>query len=333
MAHFASSVLCARTRGARPVGRGVAAGVAVLCLLVATDLGAQPTDGSSEQPPNDEKASGPSPSGKDTSETSTSSGGESFEELVQQGKVHFTKGNYEKARSAFEEAHAVKESPNLLFNIGLAAEKSGDLEAALEYYKKFVVSPDVTLKLREKAQKRIDVLEPIVEDQTSNEEKAETERPEELQEKSDELASAEASDDESADDEESDSEGDQSDDEEPAGSDAIDEQDGGSPAAGWLLTGAGVASIGGGVVFTLMSQQAKQRFNTASRAPARRAARDAAWRNQWIADGLFVVGLGTAVGGTVLLLNHGKTETSEESATLVPALGPDFAGLKFRTDF
>ncbi|MFB6373516.1 MAG: tol-pal system YbgF family protein [Bradymonadaceae bacterium] len=302
--------------------------VTALAMFVSIEGAAQSEGGESGESP---------PTSADSSSTSTgeSDGGESesgaFKKLVQQGKVHFTKGNYEKALAAFQKAYAKKETPNLLFNIGLAAEKNGDLEQALEYYKKFVVSPDVTLKLREKAQKRIDVLEPIVEDQKSREEAkkaAELEQSEKLAATENKNQSEKSSDQES-----STSEKTEKDDDEPAGSEAIEGAGGGSPAGGIILTGIGVASIGGGVAFTLMSQQAKKDFRTASSPSARRSARDAAWRNQWIADGLFVAGLGTAIGGAVVLLSRGTTERSEASTALIPALGPDFAGVRIETDF
>ncbi len=251
---------------------------------------------------------------------------EKFKKLVDQGKVHFAQNNYEKALAEFEKAYDIKQSPNLLFNMGLVAEKSGNLSRALDYYKTFVVSPEVSLDLRDKAQKRIKVLEPIVEDQQEDEqereakkEAAEEDEPESLAETDDATDPEEGS-------------GSDGSAEEPPDKREVDDQRGGSAVGGLLLTGGGVAAIGGGVVFTLLGEQAHSRFGTGETPAERRATQQAALRNQWMATGLFAGGLGAATGGIIMLLNRTGGDQSSSTA-LRPSLGPDFAGVRFRADF
>lgn len=239
-----------------------------------------------------------------------------FQQLVKKGKKAFSVDEYEKALDFFERAYEIKQTPNLLFNMGLVSEQAGELEKALERYEKFVVSPGVTLELRKKAQERIDALRPIVEDQKSDEEeKAE----EEKGSAPDKLADSET-------------EGpvDETDEGESGGG-----QSSSSLAGPIALVGGGVAAIGGGVVFTLLSESAAKKVQSSPTPQARRDAQAAAFRNQWIADGLFVGGLGLGTAGAILWANavSGGTGGGSGSASVVPTLGPGFAGMRLETRF
>lgn len=240
-----------------------------------------------------------------------------FDKLVKNGKRHFAQNNYQQALQRFEKAYEIKRSSNLLFNMGLVAEKSGDLETALDYYKTFVVSPNVSLDLRDKAQKRIKVIEPIVEDQREDEESAD-ETPNDEPES---LADAEGTESESGDS--------------TAGTDTSESAEGGgSGVGGLLLTGSGVAAIGGGVAFTLLSQQSKNTFETASTVSERRSAQQSAYVNQWIGSGLLVAGVGAATGGIIMLLSQQSGDAdSSSTAALRPTVGPKFTGVQLRTQF
>jgi tetratricopeptide (TPR) repeat protein len=61
-----------------------------------------------------------------------SDGTERAKELYSNGKRLFEEEQYSKALMAWEEAHKLSERPLLLFNIALAQEKLGQLEAAIE---------------------------------------------------------------------------------------------------------------------------------------------------------------------------------------------------------
>lgn len=249
-----------------------------------------------------------------------------FQTLVKKGKKAFSVDEYETALERFEKAYQIKKTPNLLFNMGLVAEQAGKLELALEHYEEYVVSPGVKLELRKKAQDRIEALRPIVEDQKSDDEKK---------------AESDEADDESADDKSGEKEGSAPDelaDAEGEG-DETDEgsaNEGGSSLAGPIaLVGGGAALIGGGVVFTLLSQSAADEVQTGASPEDRREAQQAAYRNQWIADGLLVGGIGAATAGAILWANaaSGSGSGGAEKASIAPTLGPGFAGLRLQTHF
>jgi tetratricopeptide (TPR) repeat protein len=291
----------------RETSRFLLAGLLTACSLfgvtaLPTPAAAQPEDG--PKPPS-------------TDQELSDEQQKKFDKLVKTGKRHFAQNNYEQALERFEKAYEIKRSSNLLFNMGLVAEKSGDLETALDYYKTFVVSPNVSLDLRDKAQKRIKVIEPIVEDQLEDKKKAE----QRAEEEPESLAETEGTKGDSGD----------STSDTDTGETA---EGGGSGVGGLLLTGGGVAAIGGGVAFTLLSQQAKNTFETASSVDKRRSAQQSAYVNQWIGSGLLVAGVGAATGGIVMLLSqqNGKADSSSKAA-LRPTVGPNFTGVQFRTNF
>lgn len=71
----------------------------------------------------------------------------------------FGAGHYDEAIAEFEAAFALDQNPNHLFNIGRVHEEVGNLEAAVDYYKRFIAQPGVQIDYRAAALERIDVLE------------------------------------------------------------------------------------------------------------------------------------------------------------------------------
>lgn len=71
----------------------------------------------------------------------------------------FERGDYEEAVENFELAFESDGNPNNLFNIGRVYEEAGNLEAAVDYYKRFLEQPGVPLDYRKSALERIEVLE------------------------------------------------------------------------------------------------------------------------------------------------------------------------------
>lgn len=56
---------------------------------------------------------------------------------LQSGVEHYGAGRYAEAAVAFREAHALSHQPELLFNLGMALERAGELGAALEAFNLF----------------------------------------------------------------------------------------------------------------------------------------------------------------------------------------------------
>jgi tetratricopeptide (TPR) repeat protein len=97
------------------------------------------------------------------------------EQLSGQAIVEFNAKNYDKAVELFEQAYAVDPQPNYLFNIGRVHEEAGNLEAAVEYYGRFVKQPGVDITARETALERLRVLRDIVEETKQPEKEPEKE--------------------------------------------------------------------------------------------------------------------------------------------------------------
>lgn len=57
---------------------------------------------------------------------------ETARSLYQNGAVAFSAGRYAEAVRAFRESHAISHAPELLFNLGLAQERAGDVQGAIE---------------------------------------------------------------------------------------------------------------------------------------------------------------------------------------------------------
>lgn len=74
----------------------------------------------------------------------------------------FEAGRYDQAVENFERAFALDANPNNLFNIGRVYEEVGDFGAAVDYYKRFIAQPKVSLDNRKIALERIEVLEQII---------------------------------------------------------------------------------------------------------------------------------------------------------------------------
>lgn len=58
--------------------------------------------------------------------------------IALEGKKAFDTGDYATAISRYEEAYKLKASPNLLFNLGQCHRKTGRLDEALSYFRRFL---------------------------------------------------------------------------------------------------------------------------------------------------------------------------------------------------
>lgn len=63
--------------------------------------------------------------------------------LFAAGQAAYEEGRYDRAYELFSEAHAASERPELLYNMGLAADRAGRAEEAISAYERFVAAvPD-----------------------------------------------------------------------------------------------------------------------------------------------------------------------------------------------
>lgn len=79
--------------------------------------------------------------------------------LSEEGLALYEKGLYRAAAKRFENAYRVLGDPRLLYNIGRSYEAAGDLLQAMQLYFRLVDNPTATGRLRQKALKRMRIVE------------------------------------------------------------------------------------------------------------------------------------------------------------------------------
>lgn len=252
-----------------------------------------------------------------------------FKQRVSRAKQLYSNDQYEKAFEQFQQAYEIKESANLLFNMGLVNERMGNLEQALEYYEKFVVSPGIKLEMRKKAQERISVLETIVQKAEDEDKEASSEK---VPEKGspDTLAEAEQpTGDGDTDENERDNTSSPSDEASPPPSRGSSTR---KKIAFTALGIGGVSLITGGV-FAILGENARQNFEGRITPSGRRRASQAAFRNILIADIALGMGLVLGTTGAVLWATDSSAESNASRPRITPRVGPDRAALEFSIDF
>lgn len=101
------------------------------------------------------------PSGEVTAQTARSA------ELAAQAEEAFLDGRFEDAIALLEQAYAADQNPNMLYNIARVHEERGDLEAALSFYRRFVVAADVDIAYRREAQLSAESIEQTLAERTA----------------------------------------------------------------------------------------------------------------------------------------------------------------------
>ena len=223
-----------------------------------------------------------------------------YKRLLVDAQAKFKAGDLEGAAKAYEEAYALKENPNLLYNIGRIYEKTGKFDKAIEFYEIFVKKPDIKLEARQDALARIKTLREVValdkppEEPEKPEEKTEPKEPEEK--KVVEIP------------------------EEP-------EPDPVEPnyVPGIVFVGLGaVSALGAGGAAFLVTQSEQEAADATTLADYR-AAVESGRTTAYVADGLTVASGVFLVTGIVLLVT--QPSESPGNALIVPTVGPDGAGV------
>jgi tetratricopeptide (TPR) repeat protein len=247
-----------------------------------------------------------------------------FDKLVQEARLAYSKKRWDEALKKFEQAYAIKSSTNLLFNMGLISEKSGNLGKAVEYYEKFVSAPGISLDMRKKVQERLEVLQPIVD----NEEKKKKEAEQKKMATDQELKKSEQK--EESPDTQKQSEASGSD-----GGPTNRSSGGGGSVLPKILTISGGASLLASGGLLLAAQSNAQTFENAGSPAGKRKARRWHRTNTYIGDGLLIAGAGLATTGLVMwLTNSGGGQTADVSKpTVTPAFSAEGFGLSISGAF
>ena len=195
-------------------------------------------------------------------------------ELFSSGQTAFEQGRYEEARKSFEESLAAFPHFRTLFNIGLCAEKLGDVRTAIDMYQRYVDWPS-------EVPNRDDVAKKIAELQATLPPEPEAPRPEEPEAAPEEPAS-------------------------PPGETPARERGPDLRVPGWIAVGTGAAGVIAGGVFLGLANGKKKDMEAVDGEAYDPAAHDAILEDGrtyekvgWIAGG---AGLLVAATGTILLL-------------------------------
>ncbi len=222
------------------------------------------------------------------------------EELSAKGTDAFRAGRYKEAIGAFEQAYAITPVANLLYNIALCYEKLNDLDNAHAYYKRFIVAPDANADVRSTALARMDEIDQLRRNK------------------------------------------------------AVDPLQGGGPGggggekktppkdntwmnAGLITGGTGLALLGAGAVFGVLTISDTDDFDN-SRDPVEKArAKDDATQKALVADVFYGLGAAALITGGIFIimdLTQGQEEAPPEAgASVRPMIAPDGAGAMVEFSF
>ncbi|MFV8749570.1 tetratricopeptide repeat protein [Nannocystaceae bacterium ST9] len=215
----------------------------------------------------------------------------------------FGAGRYDEAIAEFEAAFELDHNPNHLFNIGRVHEEVGDLQAAVDLYKRFVAQPGVQIDYRAAALERIDVLERALAAQREADEPAPA--PEPAPESSPEPVLAPTT-------------------------DTVDEDAAArrktQRSAGWALLGIGGATLIAGAVTTGLTASTSNELAETSDPDERETLADRGRTLAPTSDGLMIAGGTLALVGLIVALTA-LPKRSERRTAALPYAGPSSAGL------
>ncbi len=124
---------------------------------------AEPAAGEAEEPAD-------TPKGVTSESDLTAEQRVQYEAHLRAGKAAYANQNFDLAFNELKRAYGIYAKPSILFNIALIAEKGGALERSVEYYRKFLNAPGVTLENRQRASDRLAAVQQILETSSSAEE-------------------------------------------------------------------------------------------------------------------------------------------------------------------
>ena len=194
------------------------------------------------------------------------------EALAQRATAEYEAGNFVKAVELYREAYAVGKVSTILYNIALIYDrKIGDAELAMEFYRQYLATPDADPKASSRAMARLQALKAEQAKAQAAARKAEEERrAAEAKRREDEAKALAAS----------------------QQREPPRETGSGLATGGWILTGVGVAALGGGVFFGLSASQDADDFKASRSLSEKKSLRDDGEGKALIAD--ILMGAGAA---------------------------------------
>lgn len=216
--------------------------------------------------------------------------------LAKDAERLYKDGQYKEAAKLLEEAQALEPNPKFLYNMARAYDQAGELQPALDAYRKYVGLPttDSEPDLVKKANLSMDRLRQLLARQEADSRirDAEKERLEKEAKEARERADAEA--------EKSRRQKAQFEAKEKAQSETQQTKTSGRKTAAFVVGGVGVAALGLGLTFGLLSNGSKQAFRSATTVDDKRAQQSATLTQSVVADISLLVGVACAVTAIIL---------------------------------
>lgn len=196
------------------------------------------------------------------------------EELSKEATKRYRAKDFAGAVELFKKAYDIEPVPNLLFNIAKCYEKLEDWPAAIEYYEKFVVQPDIDTHARQSALDRAKALREVIAAEEETKRLAEKKTPTGTVEKSNTTAEPQA-----------------------------------DYTWAWITTTSGVVLLSGGAVLGVLASTEQKNFDDGATYDDRKAAKDAGETYALAADGLFITGGILTLVGVLLFVTGGSDES------------------------
>ncbi|MDP1915808.1 MAG: hypothetical protein Q8L14_06170 [Myxococcales bacterium] len=216
--------------------------------------------------------------------------------LAKDAERLYKDGQYKEAAKLLEEAQALEANPKFLYNMARAYDQAGELQPALDAYRKYVGLPTTESEpdLVKKANLSMDRLRQLLARQEADSRirDAEKERLEKEAKDARERAEAEA--------EKGRRQKAQFEAKEKAQSETQQTKASGRKTAAFVVGGVGVAALGLGLTFGLLSNGSKQAFRGATTVDDKRAQQSATLTQSIVADISLLVGVACAVTAIIL---------------------------------
>jgi tetratricopeptide (TPR) repeat protein len=233
----------------------------------------------------------------DAAPTGAPAGDDAFSALVKTGMDAFQNRRYDEAIKSFKAAYAMKQEPELLYNIGRVYERAGQIDDAIQAYKDFIAAPGTTSALRSKA---LDNVNSLSREKQAREQASQTPRSDPARASGGGSAGA-------------------------AGSAKTEAPKEHSTTAQWALVGGGAAAVVVGAVFGVIANGNKNDFDSSTVLSTKISARDDGQRNAAISTAAMAVGGVAIIGGIVWMVLGGDSGPAESAALLPTFTSNGFA--------
>ncbi len=241
-------------------------------------------------------------------------GAKSPSALVKEGERLYKVGKYREAAEVLKKAQEAQPNPLVIYNIGRAYQRAGELREALSYYQQYVALPadQADPELLKKSAIAIDEIRVLLEKEERTAAATDAER-KRLQEEAE--ASRRKAEEEQATARRA---------EEAVRQQRAAEQQRAMVAyrrsrlVAFTLGGVSAASVGAGIFFGLQARDARKTFDKATNLAGKQTAADDTRSKALLADIGFGIGLATAIGAIIVFPKEGPPAEGEVRMTLAP---------------